>query len=389
MNIIAPETLNSNDKPRLAQRFGSFDIFRAFAAWGVILIHTGLLCDNKVSRSVGVLQSFFSCAVPFFLVTAFYFAARRENRGDWTPWKEFIVARARRLLIPFLLWDVIYSSLRAGLYITAHHSEKLRELLVDPVAILISGTGVMLYFLPLLFVGLMVLHFVAPSLRKLSGARLACLLIILLVVKSVVDITGNRFQLIDNHAFGPVTSYLAPTLGGFDLNSFALFRILFVALSHAVRCLPLIVFGFLVLDMTKNQASSSTAKLASNRIMAVAGALITLGFLWVCSTSNETHTTFLSDIAGLGLFLLAAASTDVLPSNRLTSQLGAYTFGIYLSHQVVLTVLRVGVSSHLHPPLGLAMISALALLTFILSYGVTAVAARCGALSRRLFAIEA
>src|SRR5699024_775330 len=94
-----------------AARNTTVDLFRLFAIFGVIVIHTDVLAHDVFTSGAAhlaeaVINGSGRLAVPFFFVVSGYFFGRRIRSG--TPPLPLFVRYARRLLIVWVLWSLIY-----------------------------------------------------------------------------------------------------------------------------------------------------------------------------------------------------------------------------------------------------------------------------------------
>lgn len=108
----------------------------------VVLIHIGVKAPEG-SFSWWVYQltanGFCRWAVPFFFAAAGYFLAAHVDEPGW--WKNAIRKRVRTLLIPFLIWNVLYSIYGLSLTIIANIMAG-RELTAN----MLTGWDVLMYF---------------------------------------------------------------------------------------------------------------------------------------------------------------------------------------------------------------------------------------------------
>jgi hypothetical protein len=127
------------------RRFGGIDVMKHLLAMSVIFIHTrsGLYSADTISFSDSVIEWIDGAVMGFFLISGFFFPLRRLP-SDARQFLKFGGARAARLLIPFLLFSVLYAIAMAILGKMAF-SEGLW------LTVTLHGSSMQLYFLPLLF----------------------------------------------------------------------------------------------------------------------------------------------------------------------------------------------------------------------------------------------
>jgi peptidoglycan/LPS O-acetylase OafA/YrhL len=128
-------------KPKNEQtRNQSIDLFRLIAAFGVIAIHLSPSTVDGERFSA----YFLSFAVPYFLIISLYYFMRRFGTLATPQIWDF---RFDRLLVPYVVWSIIYFMIRCLKY-------RLENKPFDTDYLLLffyGGASVQLYFLPLLF----------------------------------------------------------------------------------------------------------------------------------------------------------------------------------------------------------------------------------------------
>jgi surface polysaccharide O-acyltransferase-like enzyme len=342
---------------------------RGGAAFAVIVVHVGLVCGGQVTAAAAYVQSLARFAVPFFLAVSFYFAAlsllpgrRQEAPLTW------LKRRAQRLLIPYAVWSVIYILLQAANLRALHREEGIRHLFEDPIAkICFGGSGVALYFLPLLFAGLVAQRFVLRPLLRRPLPTLVFLTVLAILLSGWVDATGNNFNMDESTAFLPA---LRQGFGAGIAVSWGLFgpvRILLVLLAHVIRCAPFILAAF-VWARTLPHIEARTRPYTL--LVLVAALMFCVGTLRLVPMPEALigHSLLL-----LGLF----APTHLSPALLWwADRLGRYSFGIYLMHQVVLEILKLALKSRLHLPAGVPEVLGLSALTFASAFCIHVLAER-------------
>jgi peptidoglycan/LPS O-acetylase OafA/YrhL len=120
-------------------RNNTIDAAKLLGAFGVVMIHLAPSTPNAefISR-------IFSCfVVPFFLMIALYFFIEKVHGMERL---KIIQLRFDRILIPYVVWTIVYLVFHIIKYQVQHKS-----LALDLVpALFYGGTGVQMYFLPLL-----------------------------------------------------------------------------------------------------------------------------------------------------------------------------------------------------------------------------------------------
>lgn len=381
-------------------RLWGIELLRLLAAFGVIFRHVGLVVGNQTTAWGDALQVCFKFATPFFLVTALFFAARRETRrfalaGDASPiesWASFARVRANRILVPFACWAAIYIGARALQLWHAGDTRGLHNQFADPGELMLSGGAMMLYFLPLLWVGLLTLRTLSPLLVRQSAARLAALFVFGTAINFTLDISGNSYDLAASQAFTAFGQSLE-NLTGFAPNRFLPTHLGLAILAHATRALPLIALAFLLSRTQNTERAPRSVRIFGNtsraRLRTVQ--LLLLGALgWSLTLLHpfvSTSISTLSTLAGCGAFCAALLiSSRPLPF-KFPVGLGRLAFGTFLCHQFVLYALEMTIGRFVPKPAGPATLILLAVLAMAISLGITAFAARTQ-FGRRLFAVN-
>jgi peptidoglycan/LPS O-acetylase OafA/YrhL len=309
---------------------------RGLAAFGVIFIHVGLVSPIPLSPGVLVVQNDFfglTC-VSFFLAAAFYFAALTTPPGE--PFLPWLKRRAGRILIPYALWSIIYTLLQViEVMLRPDKAAGLHELFADPIGrILFGGSGVALYFLPLLFVGLVAMKLLTTTFAR----RPLVVLVIGLVAALLLDHFCNSESLLSAHR--TIQPLLAHVLGdqsaAFWANSPPM-RIILGILGLVQRCLPYLFLGWI--------CAAQGPALLSTRIGQISAGAISLAILLLATWSILPIPESLDGFSVL-LLALVLPVPDRLPW---AERLGRYSFGIYLVHQVILEAFKLAL--HNHPPL--------------------------------------
>ncbi len=130
-------------------RLIGFDILKVVAAYGVVVIH-GLGDVPKGAGAERIAEYFLIFSVPTFLMVALYFSTSSLSHTDW---RTYLFKRHQRILIPFYAWSLIYLAFRLIKQIILKNIS-FDKLLTHPTSLLFGSAGVQLYFLPLLFTGI-------------------------------------------------------------------------------------------------------------------------------------------------------------------------------------------------------------------------------------------
>ena len=377
---------SSDDRAR-RPRLPGVDAARGLAAFGVVVIHAGLVVGGAVTPAAGALSGFLSAwVVPFFLAAAFYFAAAATGAGRGARdvgFGRWLARTAGRLLVPYALWTVIYAGAKTAKLLLRHDPGRAWEPWRDPATLLLTGGGaVALYFLPLLFAGLLVGRALGTLPGRLPLAALLGLAVAAMLGADAFARSGNGFNLVTGRAFGPA-------LGGNPFADSGPGRIVLALAADAVRCLPFVLLAAALARLLPAAAAA--------RWSAGGGWLLGLGLAVFAGTTlppfclgDRLHA-WPETLPGFGALTLAwACSLRPWPAGaaRVAARLGAWSFGIYLAHQLVLEAMQLALGGRLPTPAGVAWLLAIAAGAFVACAAVIAVAAAVGGKSlRRLFAL--
>lgn len=349
----------SNTAPSPAtERLAGIEWMRGVAAFGVICIHAGLAVHNRTTPAAGfLLQDLFGFALSFFLMTSFFFAIRAET-GPWLPWHEWMQRRAGRLLVPFAFWSAIYLALHVGKLALHHQDNEIEMLFQDPAALVLSGgTSIALYFLPLIFTGLVLIHLLSGALKRLPSLALALGFIVAVVLRGLWSHQA------------PALHLDSPSLSQAPLKLFLGF------VEFGIRCLPLIFAAALLARHTP----SPTTKNAYAFIIAGAIYLIFPHFIRPPASATDS-------VLGVGAFLLGWGLSGLLPASKWAVTVGLFSFGVYLVHQVYLELIQLVFPYR--APSGAIIILAITSTVFIASMLTVSLANRGGWLMRSIFGIK-
>jgi len=349
-----------------SSRLLGVELTRGIAAYGVIVIHAGLVCESVRTPAVISLQYFFCLTcVPFFLVASFYFAALSSNQTEaFLPW---LKQRSHRLLVPYALWTLIYTGLQL-LQVLAHpgRMDGLRQLFSDPLGRFFFGaSGMALYFLPLLFIGLLVQKILAPVFARGSPLVLGLGCLIALFISSAMLLTGNDDIFSPLPPFQPLLSSWFGSEPSLFWSTFAPVRFFLAFVALALHCLPYIFLGWIGARLGSWPLTSP-----SHRAFTAIPSLLLL--IWVPVAGYALLTPLLGCAA-----LLLAISLSGTGTSRWIVLVGRYSFAIYLMHQVPLEVIKFACHGHLHL-LTLPLIFPISLAVFVACFAVAWLADQFG-----------
>jgi peptidoglycan/LPS O-acetylase OafA/YrhL len=258
----------------------SIDAAKLVAVFGVVMIH---LAPSTPAAEL-MTQIFLSFAVPFFLTISLYFFVEKVCSLERLKVRQLYLDR---ILIPYVVWTLVYLAFRIIKYRIQH-----KPLVLDFVpALFYGGTGVQMYFLPLL------LLFQAQA------------LVVLLVMRGSVERLISILLLAGTIIFGYFGSHEA--FFGFQ--------------NCLERGCVYVLFAFLLRYCQSNQFGRRV-----NLFLAGIIAMLT-----VAATVVDYHAEWLAYISGpLAGYSIAALSLNL--TFALTSAWWRFvltcSYGIYLAH---------------------------------------------------------
>jgi peptidoglycan/LPS O-acetylase OafA/YrhL len=337
------------------ERLPGIEWMRGLAAFGVICIHSGIAVHNNTTEEAGFLRDLCNFAVPFFLILSFFFAVRAEMTST-LPWRAWLRKRADRLLVPFVFWSLVYLILHIAKLAAHRQFDDVIKLISEPAELILTGgTSVALYFIPLLFTGLVLIRLLSNLLKQISIPALA-----------IAFGAGIVFQ----HLF--IMYVPDAALQGWIMAPLDLCFGLFLG---ALRCLPLIF------------AAAILARILSAPGGRNAVPLIAAGILVVTIMDLTTLPLSLSEPAlAVGALLVAWGLSGVLPTSPLASTVGLFSFGIYLVHQFFLEIIQIAIPYH--GIIGVGGTLFISAATFAASMVAVGVASRCGVFANQAFGLK-
>jgi fucose 4-O-acetylase-like acetyltransferase len=335
----------SNKLIQKRSRLLSIDLFKGIAAYAVVIIHTGKLMiysgfpTNYWTIAFIEISRF---AVPFFLVTSFYFmTSNLYKKANNFSLIVHLKSKIYRLLIPYLCWSAIYLTFR--LVKAVSRPSGLEQLFQDPVMIIfLGGASIHLYFLPLLFLGSFLITVPEYLARKQFDLKVIVFLCISsMALYELIIISGNDFQFgancLENAkscsvAFQGLIKFALP-----DIENNQFIRVMLVALSWIIECLPYL-FIAVVLNHPTFQKKLKTPNKSYLYISIVLLTLVSILYV-----SNNLKTMYFPrSLYELGsassLLIIGIILSKNMKDNSFVSSLGECSFGIYLMHYLILVV---------------------------------------------------
>ncbi|MEG6565767.1 acyltransferase [Thermoanaerobacterium saccharolyticum] len=297
-------------------RLDEVDVLKGISIIAVLMIHTTASAVSTLDKSsISYLIFAFINRFSQFAVPAFIFASSMllmYNYGDSNDWKLFYKKRLKNVLMPYIVWTMIY-----GIYLYVIYNEPLKSILTVE-NFLFGGMFYHLYFI-VIIVQLYILFPVLIYIYKIINKNIYIILLSIII-----------FQMADILLFKYIISRYYPNSG----NLF-------------ITYISLIIAGMYVGDNIQRWK-----KYYSKKWLNLFFAVIVFGYLFIdislkvfankqinFNLYNIYYYTF-TLIASLFFFAL---STKILNHHMLSSLLigtGKLSFGIYLSHPLFLDVLN-------------------------------------------------
>ncbi len=346
------------------QKLLGIELCRGLAVYAVILVHSGdenwgLATDPNAIA----FRLHFYFGVPFFLAVAFYFLTAKPELVCST---KFWRSRLDRILIPYVIWSAIFLILRVIIFTLSKQTDRLQELIADPLSIVFfGGASYHLYFLALLLAGTCLVLLI-PLLQQLKVSNFGlCLLSALsIALYQLLETSGNSFQLGADVAF---TSLLNPWQ--IDLKYYPFIRLLLVESAWMIKCLP-----YLFISLLLHQIIPSFNRL--RRAIAIGSiggfvAISIIGRLLLPGALQEIILAYTLLLAGISISSYFRNTTI----SKLVANIGACSFGIYLIHPFMMNIVKnmVGkISPELTNSISIPSMLALSIPCFLISWLVVA-----------------
>jgi hypothetical protein len=312
------------------QRLVGVDLCRGFATYAVVLLHSGDVSWAPIGYWALEINSWFNFAVPFFLATSFYFIVGKLPIGlSWNFWKP----KLERLVIPYIIWTIFYCVTKTLMFLILKQDDKLNQLFHDPISIIFCGAAsIQLYYLPLLFIGILSLIVTADPLakRKVRINILLSVLVIFTIIAEGILSSGNSFDLGSTIAFKNLIYKVAP-----HTNDSSFMRILLVNLSWAFRCLPYIFMAMILIKKLPRFNNSTQQK----TIIFIS--LFSFIFIQTIGRTLIPFFTIRELLSAYSLLILGLYISPYIKYSLLIAHLGICSFGIYLIHPIFIQVTEI------------------------------------------------
>lgn len=342
-------------------RLVGIDLFRGFAAFAVVILHSdeGVKVQSPVWKFMLNVSDF---AVPFFLATSFFLVIRSLHEYH-RPYRW--QTRIRKLLVPFYSWGIVYLSWESLRLWLNHKPQQLQLILEKFPSLFILGKADFafhLYFIPLLIAGTVILAAIAPIIRS-NHWWLAWLIALI--------ISLFAYQLFEDYKIIQASSQE-------NFNGILQFGL--VILGYIIRCLPYIFISQLLLIFSLQNQLRQIKKFG----------LISLTILFIFFNIFEfvfLPSTVVELLQAYSALMLALALSISLRETKTLNSLSKCSFGIYLMHLLILfgcwtIVQRVGLQSQLT---AVPFVIAIAVVAFVVSWIITSLLMRQKLLAKVLF----
>lgn len=313
-----------------SERIFYYDVLRALAIIGIVFCHASVIfVINGINNSDFYISAFFDCfrdySIPVFVMLS---GTLLINKRD--SLKTFFKKRLSRIFIPFIFWVMVYVAYSS---IRITHGFDL-SYAIDIFFGTSSTLGVAFWFIWMImiaYIGIFIINkFISFGMEKHEGFD--SMFIGILTIISLIYISGVHF-----HLFSPYSSKI----------------------TYFISFMSYIVIGYFIAHNDYLELIMSADKLA---LVTAALFLITyLNYIFgyvVPMSQSHSHFTALGYFNLKTLFMSVnfflafkymskARYLDRIENNPLgkaLSYISAYSFGIYLSHYMILHIMKVNLS---------------------------------------------
>jgi peptidoglycan/LPS O-acetylase OafA/YrhL len=363
------------------RRLAGVDLFRGFAAYAVVLIHAPGVHGSFAQPKLWVeIAKFCQFAVPFFLATSFYLTISKIY-ATGTPYP--LQSKVTRLLIPYGFWSVVYLIYTGLKYLIKGESDHLNSLLKDPISIILfGGAALPLYFLPLLFSGMLLVKILEFLIKKQTNLRvLISLCVLSFITYELILWSGNSFDIVHHLAFQNLLNSIFP-----EGNENPFIRIVLCVIALFIRCSPYIIMAMLLNKQPLKGSLMNLMKPNTSYTLV----LFVVFFLLNLFGGSLLPQSIYEVTRGYSALLFAISISNYLKENHVITNLGISSFGIYLIHYLILVIL-LPIENRIYPdavfkvPVYTLLI--LTTLSFIVSWLVTYLLMRKRSMTKLMFGI--
>jgi peptidoglycan/LPS O-acetylase OafA/YrhL len=327
------------------------DLVRIISTYGIVVIHSGGYGTPSGNLAIE-LPNIFRFALPFFLAASFYLISNQKKEYKLF---DLIYSRWNRLIIPYLIWSLIYLVSRIIKQLISARNADLTSLFEDPFSIIFFGaSAVHLYFLPLLFIG----NLFEIAIRKFTtNFKFSCLLFL-----NSLIIYNIALQAFADFSMKQVTFY--EVFYSLQVSAMQpIIKLLLIQGWFIIICLPYIFFARMIHTYPYKliHISLYIKKYLYPLLISLFLIVIIVGRTLIPSFINEP-------ILGC-LFLILALNFPFLPEKiflkKIVLNLSEASFGIYLIHHLIINFSELLISK-IYPNF-MNQVSILSLLLFSVS----------------------
>lgn len=313
-----------------ATRMPMFDAMRVLAAFGVVWMHTPQEGPwLKVANTVRF-------GVAFFTMAALILLARSLDRRPEQRLLDYAAGRAKRLIVPLLLWTTIY----VAFYAAMNRAFGMTVYIQPNAGLLVGGAAVHLWFLPFILFACVAAF---PLLQAVQAAP------------------QSKVWLVPVLLSAGVASAFIPR--NFDHLNHGI-RIFFLNATWAV---PTYFFGLAAALLYPKQLAGAWRFVIPSVGLILFAAAAALAWKGVQSPAIQ---------AAKGLAVAMVALTPWSPRFvRVLAKFGTLSFGVYLVHLLFVVLFR-EIGKQFAPTSAIWFYPAVAALAFATSYGVAILANR-------------
>lgn len=308
--------MQPKERNEVSERIEYFDVLRGLAIFGVVAIHSsgsGLqFSEESINFNFTVLwRNILNFAVPMFLAISGYFLAKKTI-GSFKEYVAFQRKQIPRVYIPLLIWSLVWLGFSVLIY---------NKLIVHELIKLVSFQSSGPYY----FIALIIQYYLLlPILKKLANNKgLVFSLLISLVM--ICTICYLRYYTEINLPLILYAGNFATWLMFFVLG-------LYLGSKEGMKIpnkyLVALVLTFYALSCVESYALISLFHQADDAVTAVKASSFMYSFFLIIFLFNNP---------------------DLIKS-KILKQIGAISFGIYLTHMFALTVAS-RVTLHLYSPI--------------------------------------
>ena len=322
--------MNLQNSTEPNKRLLGIDLFRGVAAYGVVLIH-GLGEIPRDGNALVITNSFLVFCVPFFLLTSFYFSYRSILEKH--P-KIYLKNRIQRIIFPYFAWTIIYLLARLIGWLIGN-KESFNRLICDPTNVILFGaSGVQLYFMPMLFFGILAAIPITKTLKNVKNNLWLFLYFLLSIfLDNLMVQTGNDFVLGDGIAFKQLI----------DISSlsntwlFQFMRLILVVLAWTIKCIPYIIFSIILNNPQSQKILHNyiyAGRETNSRLLLILF-LIPLSSVTIFIYNIQAFSLFIPYISLVYAILISGLISKNAAISLISKKLGYFSFGIYLAHALI------------------------------------------------------